>query len=987
MKQTFKIALFLSLLNLNVFSQVYSYKVYDNKVGFSSPEILTLFIDSRGFIWIGGIDGITRFDGKNFINYNKLNGLVDNFVTSISEDKKGNLLIGTKKGISLFNGNAFTTIKIHYKDTLTKNFKFQCIYQASDNNIYAGGAAGLFIYDSKNNVFEFDNRVNNYVSEIIEDTNKNIYLTTAKGLYVFKNNILKKLNLDSTIGTNSLTAIKIDYNKNKWIGSTNGIIKCSKNDTVKYFTQLTSNSYIQDILVISDSSILFTSNSSEIKIFKNNVFRTFDLTDYISKSMIMKAAQDCQGNIWLATSSGLVKMYRPLLTKHFLTDTLKLPIASLGVDANNNIFLGSINGLIKYDGKNISYFKPSNNPDDLFISALTAIDSTMLVGTYSGKIFEFKNNKFKLLDSSSNSGDCVYKILPINKNEYWFCEGTRVVHYKDKKTTSHYFTFPTTDYTQSALKDSKGNVWFANLNTLSIFKNNTFNDVITKGVKYDQFVTLTEDKNNIIWIGTYGNGLLKYDGVNFTNTSITNGLCNNFISSSYYDKSKNILWIGTMNGISKINLDNQSNILSINNLINNPNTDSYGCVQNAIEKLPNGNMLFSIGELLYEYDYNNESKTSSILRLVLQGLKINYEKVDWKVSNTIDNWSNVPLNLTLPFNKNNISFDFIAIDYNNPHTLKYTWKLEGFEKNWSPLTENNFASFTNLPSGNYTFKIKALNENGEYSNEISYSFKIKPPFYKTWWFIMLIILLGLTSVYLFIKARINKIKNEEQLKTENYKKLAEVELKAMRAQMNPHFMFNTLNSIQEIVLNKDDKTARIYLADFALMMRMILENSTQKTITLEKELEFIELYLRLEVLRFENKFNVTLIIPESLNLNSIKIPPMLIQPYIENAIIHGLMHKTEGGILNVSFEQKAIKDKEFLICTIIDNGVGRKKSAELSAWKGKKHQSMATEITNERLQLLNNINLIKGYEAKISDLENTNTESLGTKVEVYIPLN
>ncbi len=974
-------------MNLNLFSQVYSYKVYDNKVGFNSPEIFTLFIDSRGFIWIGGVDGITRFDGKSFKNYNTANGLVDNFVTAICEDKNGNLLIGSKKGISVFNGNSFSTIKIQYKDTLTKKFAFQCIYQSSDGKTYAGSTKGLFVFNSKNNAFDFDNRITDYVSEIIEE-NKTIYLTTAKGLYSLKNNMLKKLNLDSTIATNSLTSIKIDYNKNKWIGSTNGIIKCSKNDTIKYFTQLTSNSFIQDVLVMADSSILFTSSSPEIKIFKNNIFKTYDLTDYISKAIISKAIQDSQGNIWLVTSSGLVKMYQSLLTKHFLTDTLKLPIASLCVDANKHLYLGSINGLIKYDGKNINYFNPSNNPDDLFISTLTAIDSAIFVGTYSGKIFEFKNNKFKLLDSSTNSNDCVYKILPISKNEYWFCEGTRVVHYKDKKTTSHYFTFPTTDYTQSALQDSKGNIWFANLNKLSIFKNYSFKEVSSKGIKYDQFVTLSEDKNNIIWVGTYGNGLLKYDGVNFTNISITNGLCNNFISSSYYDELKNVLWIGTMNGISKINLDNQSNISSINNYINNSNIDSYGCVQNAIQKLPNGNILFSVGEELYEYDYTNEYKTTSKLKVNLQGIKINYEKVDWQKSDFVqDNWSNAPINPTLSYDKNNISFDFIALDFSNPHTLKYTWKLDGYDEKWSVLTENNFASYTNLPSGDYTFKLKALDQNGVYSNELIYTFKITPPFYKTWWFILLFIFLGLLIIYLFIKGRIAKIKREEAGKTENYKKLAELELKAMRAQMNPHFMFNTLNSIQDIVLNKDDKTARIYLADFALMMRMILENSAEKTISLEKELDFITLYLNLEQLRFENKFEVTVIIPDSLNLNSIKVPPMLIQPYIENAIIHGLMHKTENGILNVSFGIEVIEGKEFLKCTIYDNGVGRKKSAELSAWKEKKHQSMATHITNERLRLLNNINEIKGYKAIVIDLENDKEESLGTSVEIYLPLN
>jgi LytS/YehU family sensor histidine kinase len=244
-----------------------------------------------------------------------------------------------------------------------------------------------------------------------------------------------------------------------------------------------------------------------------------------------------------------------------------------------------------------------------------------------------------------------------------------------------------------------------------------------------------------------------------------------------------------------------------------------------------------------------------------------------------------------------------------------------------------------------------------------------------------------TTAYLNNVYQIKKVKAQEIIKTENIKLLAELELKAMRAQMNPHFMFNTLNSIQEIVLNKDDITARIYLADFALMMRMILENSTQKEISLEKELEFLKLYLKMEELRFENKFKISLNIPDELYFNNIKIPPMLIQPYIENAISHGLMHKTEKGLLTISFEIEFINDLEYLKCTVLDNGIGRKKANEYSAWKEKKHQSMATEITNERLQLLNSIHTKKGFQVIITDLENLKNESIGTKIELYIPIN
>jgi LytS/YehU family sensor histidine kinase len=168
---------------------------------------------------------------------------------------------------------------------------------------------------------------------------------------------------------------------------------------------------------------------------------------------------------------------------------------------------------------------------------------------------------------------------------------------------------------------------------------------------------------------------------------------------------------------------------------------------------------------------------------------------------------------------------------------------------------------------------------------------------------------------------------------------------------------------------------------------MTLENSTQKEISFEKEIEFIELYLKMETLRFETKFKMICNIPDELVSSHIKIAPMLIQPYIENAINHGLMHKTENGLLTISFELVTRHGIECLKCTVLDNGIGRRKAQEYAAWKTKKHQSMATEITNERLQLLNSIHTTNCFQAIIHDLENETNESLGTKVELYIPIN
>jgi ligand-binding sensor domain-containing protein len=987
MKDLIKIIILFLLLKINLFSQNYSYRIFNNKDDYNSQETMSVFYDSRGFLWAGGVDGLTRYDGLKFTHYDKSDGLIDNEIQGISEDSKHNLWISTINGISYFDGNKFSNYNHTFIDTSYKKPYFINVFETSKGITYACSATGLYKLNKSKKEFKQLSDIKTYVSDIAEDKNGTIWISTSLALYKLKNNLFEKIDLQPIIDYNTATCLAFDKKQQLWIGTTKGILKYDGKKFAYYFSELKSNHNIKDLIVTSDSSIVFSSATPEIKIYKNGNFKTLSISKEIGNVDIQHLVEDKEGNIWLAAIN-LIKMYKKPLFKYYLSDTINAITYSINSD-KNTMYFATDKGLKIVNDTKIETIYPDKKQDNKIITALCKIDSSLLIGTYSGAVFKFYKNKFYPFDTTSVANDIVYNILNVNSNEYWFTKNTKVTHYLKGKSTYYLLSEPISAPTQNCIIDSDKTIWFANIENLTTYKDGVLKKVGSKeGFNYKAPVTILEDKNHIIWIGTYGDGLVKYDKKTFKNITSKNGLVHDYISSSFYDKQNNTIWIGTGNGISKILLDEHSNISFIKNYVSNEDNLSLSCNQNSIYKLENGNILFGCGNQLIEYNSLFDNGKTIVLPLYFEGLRLNYEKTDWlNFTNNIISWTNMPTSLELPYNKNHLTFDFTAICFNDPKNIKYQWKLLNNESNWSPESKNNYATFSNISCGTYTFCVRAKTSNGNWSTPITYSFTIKPPFYKTWWFISLILLSSITCIYLFIKTRIIKIKKEEQLKTESYKKLAEVELKAMRAQMNPHFMFNTLNSIQEIVLNKDDETARIYLADFALMMRMILENSTQKTITLEKEIEFIELYLRLEVLRFENKFKVTLLIPETLSLNSINVPPMLIQPYIENAIIHGLMHKTQDGILNISFEITLKQGKDFLKCTITDNGVGRKKSAELEAWKGKKHQSMATEITNERLQLLNNINSIKGYQVIIIDLENENKDSLGTKVEIYIPLN
>jgi ligand-binding sensor domain-containing protein len=969
------------------FSQNYSFKTYSHSDGFHSPEAMRVFNDSRGFLWIGCVDGLTRYDGLKFITYTKTDGLIENEIQGISEDKKTNLWIASISGISYFDGKNF--INYGYKKIAKPSEKpyFISVHETSNGTIYACSATGLYKLDKNKKEFCQLAEIDTYVSDLIEDKEGTIWIAASLAIYTIKEKVFRKINLDSIIGYNTATCLTFDKNQNLWIGTTKGILKYANKKFVYYFSELKSNHNIKDVIIAEDSSVIFTSATPEIKIYKNGNFKLLNLSNEIGNVDIQNLTIDKEGNYWLA-AIGLVKMYTKPFQKHYLSDAINSKINTISGD-ENSLYFGTDKGLKIVKNNRITTYYPNNySNEDKTITSLCKVDSFLLAGTHSGSVYKFYKNKFLPFDASSSANDKVNHILQSGKNEFWICKNTTVTHKLNGKASHYTLSENVSAYTQNAFLDSSKNLWLANLESLTIYKNDHLNVLGKKqGFIYKSPVTINQDKNAVIWIGTFGDGLVKYDGKTFKNYSVKNSLVNDYVSASYYDVEENVLWVGTNNGISKLKLDHNSNISSIKNYNSNYGDFNLSCNQNCIYKLKNGHMLFGCKDNLVEYIPSLDQNKKSVIPFYFEGVRLNYEKTNWEpYSKNVNLWSNMPNALILPYDKNHLTFDFTAINFNDSKNINFQWKLLNTEKEWSPESKNNFVTYSNIPPGTYTFSCRVSNSSGVWSKPIAFSFTITPPFYQTTWFTPLLIILLISGAFISSHFQVKKIQMQEALKTENYRQLAEVELKAMRAQMNPHFIFNTLNSIQEVVLNKDDATARIYLSDFALMMRMILENSSQKDISLDSELEFINLYLKLEKLRFEDKFNVTISVSDFIDIHQIKIPPMLLQPYIENAILHGLMHKTKDGVLNISFEMTTINDIEILKCSITDNGVGRKRSKELSAWKGKKHQSMSTEITEERVLLLNNINSNKGYKVIITDLENEQMLAIGTKVEIYIPL-
>jgi LytS/YehU family sensor histidine kinase len=283
------------------------------------------------------------------------------------------------------------------------------------------------------------------------------------------------------------------------------------------------------------------------------------------------------------------------------------------------------------------------------------------------------------------------------------------------------------------------------------------------------------------------------------------------------------------------------------------------------------------------------------------------------------------------------------------------------------------------------FKVKAANNDGVWNSDIaSVKIHIQPPFWQTSWFFTMVSFITAAMVVGFYKYRVGQIRKQEKVKTQYNKQIAEAKMTAFRAQMNPHFLFNCLNSINRYILKKDPMIASEYLTKFSKLMRQILDNSKDATISLENELTALKLYIQLEALRFENKFDFKIEVDDEVTTDYIQIPPLLLQPYVENAIWHGLMHKKEGQPFLLI--QLQIKD-EYLECIIEDNGVGRVKALELKSKSATQNKSMGMQITSERITLMKIVDPgSRKNPVRIIDLKNESGEPRGTRVELQIPL-
>ena len=518
-------------------------------------------------------------------------------------------------------------------------------------------------------------------------------------------------------------------------------------------------------------------------------------------------------------------------------------------------------------------------------------------------------------------------------------------------------------------RDAKGNLWVGTDKGLSIIDPKT-----------DQFITnsnlaplqnyvlhaLELDKQGKMWIGSRDQGLFRYDltSQELVNYTTSDGLLYNGVNEIIREDS--IIWLATRQGLCNINTSS-GQIISFDQkkgIYNNTLYDS------RLSRLPNGEIMLTYQKSPYFSVFRHHQLKAyfSPPELVIQTVRI----LSGNENKTLIVKGQ---NLQLEPDENYFAIDFQAIHFLQAKGMIYEYQLEEYDKDWILAGNTNTAVYTNLPGGQYRFKVRAANQDRHWSKEQVLFIDLKTPWYKTIWAYSLFALLLGGVVYTFYQLRTRQIRKEEYFK----RQLAETEMIALRAQINPHFIFNCLNSIKSYIIDNRIEDGTEFVGRFSQLIRMILNHSKERLIPISKEIEAIRLYVWLEQERLKHQFNVDFQLSFDSSTEELKIPPLLFQPYIENAIWHGLVNRPSKGNLGIQIEEQA----ENILIQISDDGIGRTAAMELKRQSIFSKPSLGLELSHRRLAQINELYQMKA-QVQIED-QFPGADHPGTVVRILFP--
>ncbi len=788
--------------------------------GLPQSSIYTMLQDKDGNVWVGTMNGVSKYNGLNFENFNKKDGLSENRVTSSCLDKNGNIWFGHwSGGITKYDASAkkFSEIipdKISISKTVTS------ILSDKKGRIWFGtDGQGLLKYENGNftSLTTKDGLASDAISSLMENNDGTIWIGTANGISLLKT---KLSNLDMYFPSQSITSLFCDSKGKIWIGTSDyGVVRINSSDTIMkvYNTSHGLSSNHVTLIFESENGTIFIGTYDggvskylpklEANKYKGSVFQTISTQHGLSNNRVLSMIQDREKNIWIGTFLNLNQYFDEQFEIYGENEGLQNSLVwSIIEGANDDFWIGTEGGLIQFIPQPISAIPKTG----MLSSSASAIMPSGLEKGFRGeasyRFIRHTGKEGQILNTSALYKDikgCIWYTdfgkgvsrlnpatgavkhfttesrLPVNDiycingdkdGNIWI--GTNkggLLKFDIYKETFEIFTTDNgigSNQVYTIFRDSKNRMWFGSLSgDLTMYDSN---DSLSKGsgpkgIAFKTFsakegypskftLCITEDATGTLWFGTYDLGIFKYDllallekgGNLFKNYSTKDGLGSNTPFLLVCDH-KNNLWIGSGLGIDKFNLRDETfkHYAKEDGFLGVELNPNASCMDKT------GNLWF--GTIIGLVKYNSKLEKNNLIEPVtsIKNPRIFFENAE------------IPADHIFSWTQNHFTFDFVGTSLTNPKRVKYRYMLEGLDKDWSPVVKENSITYPNLQSGSYTFKVRSCNNDGVWNIEpVTFHFIINPPFWKTTWFYIILIVVVFSGIIFFIKLREKVLRKE-----------------------------------------------------------------------------------------------------------------------------------------------------------------------------------------------------------------------------------
>lgn len=1001
--------------------------------GLPNNTVNSVTRDHEGYLWFATENGVSRYDGYTYANF-RANpkdpaSLSSNITYVVYADHQQRVWVGTEKGLDLFNARQ-QTFDTHFLN----NIPIRSIYQDRGNHVWFGTDWGLYLFQEEDStltkpfphLFRDSLVTYNTITTLAEDHRGSLWIgTVTEGAYVYSKDthafsqFCKHDTPGQSLTHNYVRAMTCDRAGRMWMATYGGGLNMydPETNTCHHYTHQKDepNSLASDLLTAlwedEKGNLWVGTDGRGVDIF-NPAQHTFrhvphapQYSKTLSNNVVRTIQSDGRGGVWIGMFSGGLNFYNqnvePFFHHSLPTFNGNASVTSFAEDDQLNLWVGT-------DGGGLCYFNRATDsvanfyhrekdlyslPDNRVLSLLIDHTQTLWVGTYLGGVCRYEPGSGRFIhyqvgDGSGLNDNIVWTMCEDHQGRLWI--GTNNgLHLYHRDTGA--FTLINTgnsnisnDMIRALYEDREDHLWVGTQNGLNVMRSPTeFNtvqkDVAGAGSLSNNWIrTICQDKSGTLWVGTFSGGLNGFylDRQAMTVLTESDGLPDNVVSAILTDLDNNI-WVATGRGLARVD----AHTTNIRTYAMNEGLQDNQFNLNAGYSTRTGEFLLGSvdGFTRFRPDAIGQQGSNPFPPpVVLTDLKIfNKSVVPGAPASPLVYPINQTDQISLPYHQSVLTFEFSALNFVHPQSNQYAYRLLGFEDQWNYVGNKRSATYTNLKPGTYQLQIKAANNAGVWNEEgKSVTIVITPPFWETWWFYTcmgMVFMAVVAAVYNAVRKRIRERMHVNRV-------IAELQMKALISQMNPHFMFNCLTSIQELVTMHEQRKAMHYLTRFSHLLRIVLESSDKNYTLLADELTLLEAYLELESLRFDGHFHYNIRVDDTIDAEELAIPCFLIQPFVENGLWHGLMHKTAERNMLISFTWHA---DDVLLCMIDDNGVGRQQAAQMQK-NIKAHKSLGIKITNDRLSLMKEEG--EAVDMQIIDKVGDDGRADGTTVILKLPV-